>query len=98
MRSGHHGYPVIRLSDWVSLTPAERGTLVHRFVRRVQRARARAIGRMLLGWARYLRHRQRMHDLATLSAMDDIELRDIGVNRCEIRRAVQTGTDLKPMR
>jgi uncharacterized protein YjiS (DUF1127 family) len=53
---------------------------------------------VLLGWARYLRHRQRMRDLATLSAMDDMALKDIGVNRTEIRRAIQEGTDLKPAR
>jgi uncharacterized protein YjiS (DUF1127 family) len=98
MSHGHYGFPVIRPSDWLPLTPAQKGTLLRRFIRHAHRARARAIGRVLLGWARYLRYRQRLRDLATLSAMDDMALRDIGVNRTEIRRAIQEGTDLKPAR
>jgi uncharacterized protein YjiS (DUF1127 family) len=98
MSCGHCGYPTIRPSDWLSLTPAEKAVLTRRFIRRVQKARSRAIGGVLLGWTHFLSRRQRMRDLATLSAMDDLELRDIGVNRCEIRRAVQSGTDLKPAR
>jgi uncharacterized protein YjiS (DUF1127 family) len=39
-----------------------------------------------------------MRDLATLSAMDDLMLRDIGISRCEIRGAIQSGTDVKPAR
>jgi uncharacterized protein YjiS (DUF1127 family) len=39
-----------------------------------------------------------MRDLATLSAMDDFMLRDIGVSRCQIRGAIESGTDLKPAR
>jgi hypothetical protein len=37
-----------------------------------------------------------MRDLATLSAMDDLMLRDISVSRCEIRGAIACGADLKP--
>lgn len=98
MSCTHPDSPIVRPSDWLSLTPAQKGALLHRLARRARRARARAIGRVLLGWTHYLRRRQRMADLAALSAMNDIELKDIGVNRCEIRRAVQAGTDLKPMR
>ena len=98
MSYSHYGFPVIRPSDWLPLTPAQKGTLVRRFIRQAHRARARAIGRVLLGWARYLRHRQRVRDLATLSAMDDMALKDIGVNRCQIRGAIESGTDLKPLR
>ena len=98
MSYGHYGFPVIRPSDWLPLTPAQKGTLMRRFIRQAHRARARAIGRVLLGWARYLRHRQRMRDLATLSAMDDMALKDIGVNRCQIRGAIESGSDLKSVR
>ena len=61
-------------------------------------AATHAIGRVLLGWARYLRRRRYMRDLATLSAMDDLMLRDIGVSRCQVRGAIESGTDLKPAR
>ena len=40
----------------------------------------------------------RTRDLATLSAMDDMMLKDIGVNRCQIRSAIESGADLKPLR
>jgi uncharacterized protein YjiS (DUF1127 family) len=59
-------------------------------------ARSRAIGMMLFGWTRFLHYRQRERDLAALSAMDDMMLKDIGVNRCQLRRAIRSGTDLKP--
>jgi uncharacterized protein YjiS (DUF1127 family) len=39
-----------------------------------------------------------MRDLATLSAMDDMMLKDIGVSRCQVRGAIHSGTDLKPSR
>jgi uncharacterized protein YjiS (DUF1127 family) len=45
-------------------------------------------------WIRYLRHRQRMSDLAKLATMDDLALRDIGISRMEIRAAMRQGTDL----
>jgi uncharacterized protein YjiS (DUF1127 family) len=45
-------------------------------------------------WMRYLRHRQLRRDLALLAAMDDFELRDIGLSRMEIRAAIRAGTDL----
>ncbi|MCP4614814.1 MAG: DUF1127 domain-containing protein [Bradyrhizobium sp.] len=98
MSYGHCGSPIIRPSDWLALTPAQKGTLMRRFIRRAHRARTRAMGRVLLGWARYLRHRQRMRDLAALSAMDDMALRDMGVCRCQIRGAIESGADLRSVR
>lgn len=47
-------------------------------------------------WTRYLRHRQRQRDFAQLAAMNDFELRDIGITRDEIRAAILEGTDLRP--
>src|SRR5262245_31211333 len=96
MIKGHYGFPVVWHSNWQLLTPAQKGTWTRRFIRRAHRARARAIGSVLLGWIRYLRHRQRMRDLATLSAMDDLMLRDIGISRCEIRGALESGAELMP--
>lgn len=98
MSHGHYGFPVNWPSDWQALTPAQKGTWTRRFIRRAHRARTRAIGRVLLGWACYLRRRQNRRDLATLSGMDDLMLRDIGVSRCQIRGAIESGTDLKPAR
>jgi uncharacterized protein YjiS (DUF1127 family) len=98
MSYGHCGHPIISPCDWQALSPAQKGTWMRRFIRRVHRARTRAIGRALLGWARFLRRRRLMRDLATLSAMDDMMLKDIGVNRCQIRGAIECGTDLKPLR
>lgn len=95
MSHGHYGFPVIWPSNWQALTPAQKGTWTCRFIRRAHRARTRAIGRVLLGWTSYLRRRQNRRDLATLSAMDDLMLRDIGVSRCEIRGAIECGADLK---
>ena len=46
-------------------------------------------------WARHLRHRQRQRDLAQLAAMNDFELKDIGVSRDQIRAAIQDETDLR---
>jgi uncharacterized protein YjiS (DUF1127 family) len=98
MSYGHYGFPVIRPADWQALTPAQKGTLTLRLIRYAHAARSRAIGRVLLGWARFLRRRRYMRDLATLSAMDDMMLKDIGVSRCQVRGAIQSGTDLKPSR
>jgi uncharacterized protein YjiS (DUF1127 family) len=98
MSHGHYGFPVVWPSSWQTLTPAQKSTWTRRFIRRAHRARTRAIGRVLLGWARYLRRRQRMRDLAALSAMDDMMLKDMGVSRCEVRGAIKSGTDLKPAR
>ena len=98
MSHGHYGFPVVWPSNWQALTPAQKGTWTCRFIRRAHRARTRAIGRVLLGWARYLRRRRYRRDLAALSVMDDLMLRDIGVSRCEIRGAIRSGTDLKPAR
>jgi uncharacterized protein YjiS (DUF1127 family) len=98
MSYDHYGHPIIWPSGWQALTPAQKGAWTRRFIRRAHRARARAIGRVMLGWARHVRRRQLMRDLATLSAMDDMMLKDIGVNRCQIRGAIESGTDLKPLR
>jgi uncharacterized protein YjiS (DUF1127 family) len=49
-------------------------------------------------WMRYLRHRQRQRDLAQLVAMNDFELRDIGISRDQIRAALWEGTGLRSMR
>jgi uncharacterized protein YjiS (DUF1127 family) len=96
MSQGHYESPVVWPINWQALTPAQQGTWMRRFIRRAHRARARAIGRVLLGWGRYLRRRRHLRDLATLLAMDDLMLRDIGVSRCEIRGAIACGTELKP--
>ena len=85
---GHHGFPVTRPSDWQALTPAQKGTLTRRLIRYAHAARSRAIGRVLLGWARFLRRRRYMRDLAALSAMDDLMLKDVGVSRCQVRGAI----------
>lgn len=46
-------------------------------------------------WARHLRRRQHLRDLAQLAAMNDFELKDIGVSRDQIRGAIRDGTDLR---
>jgi uncharacterized protein YjiS (DUF1127 family) len=96
MSCDHYGHPVIVPSRWNALSPAQKGTLTRRLIRRAHAARSRAIGMMLFGWTRFLHYRQRERDLAALSAMDDMMLKDIGVNRCQLRRAIRSGTDLKP--
>jgi uncharacterized protein YjiS (DUF1127 family) len=98
MNYGHYGHPVISPSDWEALTPSQKGTLTRRLVRHAHMARTRAIGRLLLGWTGFVRHRQYRRDLATLSAVDDMMLKDIGVNRCQIRAAIWSRIDLKPSR
>ena len=85
---------VIRPSDWEALTPSQKGSLMHQLVRRAHAARARAIGHMLLGWARYLSLRRQRHQLIELAAMDDMALRDVGINRSEIGAALRSGTSL----
>jgi uncharacterized protein YjiS (DUF1127 family) len=54
----------------------------------------RAVRAIRTAWMRYLRHRQRQRDLAQLAAMNDFELRDIGVSRDQIRGALREGTNL----
>jgi len=56
----------------------------------------RVVRAMRSAWTRYLRHRQRQRDFAQLAAMNDFELRDIGITRDEIRAAILEGTDLRP--
>jgi uncharacterized protein YjiS (DUF1127 family) len=92
----HDGHPAIWPSGWNALTPAQKGNWTRKFVRRVHRARSRAIGSLLLGWTRYVRRRQLRRDLAELSAMDDMMLRDVGVSRSQVRGAIWSGTDLEP--
>ena len=98
MSYGRYGHPVIWPSDWQAFTPAQKGTWMREFILRAHGARAHAIGRVLLGWSRYLRRRRHMRDLAELSAMDDMMLRDVGVSRCQVRGAIWSGADLKPLR
>jgi uncharacterized protein YjiS (DUF1127 family) len=94
MSHGHYGFPVVWPSDWQALTPVQKSRWTRGFIRRARRARARAIGRLLLGWARYLRRRQVRRDLAELSAMDDMLLRDVGVSRSQVRGAIESGSEL----
>ena len=54
----------------------------------------RAIDAIRSAWMRYLRHRQRQRDLAQLAAMNDFELRDIGISRDQIHAALQEGSSL----
>lgn len=49
-------------------------------------------------WTSHVRRRQNICDLARLSAMDDRLLQDIGVSRRQIRSAIRSGADLKPVR
>ena len=85
---------VFRPSDWEALTPSQKGLLMHQLVRRAHAARARAIGHMLLGWARYLSFRRQRREMIELAAMDDMVLRDVGINRFEIGAALRSGTSL----
>lgn len=94
MRHGHHDNPVSWPYAWRALTPAQKGTLTSHLIRRAHEARAHAIGKALIGWARYFRRRRRMRELRDLSAMDDMMLKDIGVSRSEVRGAIQERSDL----
>ena len=49
-------------------------------------------------WMRYLHHRQRQRDLAQLAAMNDFELKDVGISRDQVRAALWEGTDLRCVR
>jgi uncharacterized protein YjiS (DUF1127 family) len=64
----------------------------------VQRHGWRVISVIRSAWMRHLRHRQRQRDLAQLAAMNDFELRDIGISRDQIRAALREGTDLRSTR
>ena len=46
-------------------------------------------------WTRYLHHRRRQRDLAQLAAMNDFELKDVGISRDQIRAAIRDWTDLR---
>ena len=94
MRHGHQDHPISWPYAWQALTPAQKGTLTSQLIRRAHEARAHAIGKALLGWARYLRRRRRMHQLHELSALDDMMLKDIGVSRSVVRGAIESGSDL----
>jgi uncharacterized protein YjiS (DUF1127 family) len=93
MSYGHYGHPMVWPFARQAVTPAQKAAWTQRLIRRARRARARAIGRLLRGWARYLRRRRHLRDLAALSAMDDMMLKDIGVTRCQVRGALRS--DLK---
>jgi uncharacterized protein YjiS (DUF1127 family) len=95
MRQGHRDHTVSWPYAWRALTPVQKGILTSHLIRRAHEARAHAIGKALLGWARYLRRRRRMRDLRELLAMDDMLLKDMGVSRSEVRGAVESGSDLK---
>jgi uncharacterized protein YjiS (DUF1127 family) len=58
----------------------------------------RTIGAIRSAWMRHLRHRQRQRDLRQLVAMNDLELKDIGISRDQIRAALWEGTDLRSER
>jgi uncharacterized protein YjiS (DUF1127 family) len=57
----------------------------------VKTAWAATIEALALGAERLLTANRRRRDAELLSAMDDHQLRDIGVSRSEIRRAVRFG-------
>ena len=98
MRHDHQDHPVSWPYAWRALTPAQKGTLTSHLIRRAHEARAHAIGKALLGWARYLRRRRRMRQLRELSALDDVMLKDVGVSRSAVRGAINSGSDLNRSR
>jgi uncharacterized protein YjiS (DUF1127 family) len=98
MRDVEYGRLANWPSNWQALTPAQKGMLRSHFIRRARRARAFALRRLLLGWARFLRRRRYARDLAALSAMDDMMLKDIGVSRSQVRGAMLSGIALKRSR
>jgi uncharacterized protein YjiS (DUF1127 family) len=76
----------------MSLVPLEyHASTIRRFAVHVAEA-------VRLIWARYLDRRARLRDLAALSAMDDLSLKDIGISRLEIRAAMRSGADLSSSR
>lgn len=79
----------IDLSNWKIFAPAQQSALQRASVRR------HVWGAIRLVWARVLRHRQRQRDLRQLAAMNDFELKDIGISRDQIRAALWDGTDLR---
>jgi uncharacterized protein YjiS (DUF1127 family) len=58
----------------------------------------RAMGAIRSAWMCHLRHRRRQRDLRQLAAMNDFELKDIGLSRDQIRAALWEGTDLRSAR
>ena len=46
-------------------------------------------------WERYHRRRRYLHELGELAEMNDHELRDVGLSRCEVRGAIRLGEDLR---
>jgi uncharacterized protein YjiS (DUF1127 family) len=79
----------IDLSNWKTFAPAQQSAFQRAGARRhVWRATR-------LVWVRLLRHRQRQRDLRQLAAMNDFELKDIGISRDQIRAALRDGTDLR---
>jgi uncharacterized protein YjiS (DUF1127 family) len=58
---------------------------------------AQSVGRSVLQifkrwWAAYMTWRNEQRSIAELLSMNDRDLRDIGINRCEILRAVRGDT------
>ena len=76
----------------MSLVPLE----YHKFT--IRRFAVHVSEAVRLIWARYLDRRARLRDLAALSAMDDLSLKDIGISRLEIRAAMRSGADLRSSR
>jgi hypothetical protein len=87
-----HAPGAVRPSDWDALTPRQKSALTRELIRRAHAARTREVGRMLLGWARYIRYRQRRRGARRACGEDDRMLRDAGVNRFEIGAAVRSGS------
>jgi uncharacterized protein YjiS (DUF1127 family) len=46
-------------------------------------------------WLRFKCHRRRLQGLCELSSMNDYELRDIGISRCDVRAAIRFGLDVQ---
>jgi uncharacterized protein YjiS (DUF1127 family) len=59
-------------------------------IRRVWRARHRLVDAFQKASGPYLARRKRLQELRELSEMSDIELRDIGISRLEIRAAMRS--------
>jgi uncharacterized protein YjiS (DUF1127 family) len=110
MPDDHHG---ISASVWKALAPAQQSALTWLLMRQARSERSRAIGKVLLrvaggplralvsvrrAWRRHLRHRQDHRDLAVLSSMNDVWLRDIGISRSEVRAAIRSRTDRRLLR
>jgi uncharacterized protein YjiS (DUF1127 family) len=82
-------------ANWKALAPARQSALTRPSLEFQRASAGRHLWRAIRSaWMRYLRHRQRQLDLAQLAAMNDFELKDIGISRDQIRAALWDGTDL----